>query len=258
MKTARSNFAVLIKKDMKELLKSSQLLVFLAVCTFFSILSPLSARYMPEVLAMVGETQNIIISIPEVTYRDALLQYIQNFSQLVVIVIIFLFMGSIAKEKDQGTMAYLLVKPVSRSQILLSKAVTANMLMLIGIIAAMVCTGIYTQILFSEFPAAAFIKGNVYLLLYYITITGITLAASSICKKPFTSAVAALGVWLFAGAVGSIPVVGQYSFTKLAEQAMLAFDSFPQQMPSVLGALVISITALALGIIFLERWEPAD
>ncbi len=258
MKISTGNFFILLRKDMDELLKSSQLLVFLAVCIFFSILSPVTARYMPEILAMFGETQNIIITIPEATYRDSLLQYIQNFSQIGIMVIIFLLMGSISREKEQGTMSFLLVKPVSRSQILLSKTASAYILMFIGIAAAMLLTGIYTKILFSEIPAAAFIKGNMYLLLYYMTVAAVTLAASSICRKPFTSAVAALGIWMIAAAAGSIPIVGKFSFSKLAEQAMLAFDSFPQQMHSVVGAVFVILAALSLGIAALNRWEPTD
>jgi ABC-type transport system involved in multi-copper enzyme maturation permease subunit len=49
------------------------------------------------------------------------MQYMKNFTQIGVIVIIFLAIGAVTKEKEDGALGFLLVKPISRTVFLLSK-----------------------------------------------------------------------------------------------------------------------------------------
>src|SRR5690554_6950068 len=113
----------LIHKELMEGFRSYRLLIWIIVCSFFGILSPLSAYYMPQMLSLLGSTQNIFLSLSEVTYRDAIEQYIKNFTQIGAIILIFLTMGSIAGEKQDGLLEFLLVRPVSVRAILVSKSI---------------------------------------------------------------------------------------------------------------------------------------
>ncbi len=253
-----SAFFALVKKDFTEVLRNSQMIVFVIFCAFFGILSPLSARYLPDILAMVGETQNIVIILPEVSYSDVIMQYVKNFTQIGPMVIIFICMGGIAKEKDQGTMAFILVKPVSRSAIVFSKFVIQGILMIVGTIAAMILTAIYTSILFGTFPLIDFILANLLLLCFFLTIMGITLGLSAIFEKPMVAGVSALGVWMVMAIFGSIPRIGLFSFTKLGEQFQLVSEGFSFHWQPVFGAVVLTLIFMLIGMRKFAHWEPLD
>jgi ABC-2 type transport system permease protein len=114
-------FILLISKELKEQWRSGRLLIMLAVFLFFGIVSPLTAKYMPDIISSMVKDQNITIQIPEATWKDAIGQFVKNISQMGVFIIILLSMGTVAKEKENGTASFLLVKPVSRNLFILSK-----------------------------------------------------------------------------------------------------------------------------------------
>jgi ABC-2 type transport system permease protein len=248
----------LLKKDFTEILRNSQMLVFLFFCAFFGILSPLTAHYLPKILAMVGETQNMIIQLPDVTYRDGMLQYVKNFTQIGTIIIIFLCMGGIAKEKDQGTMSFLLAKPVARPMILLSKLIIQGLLMVLGLTLAMLLALVYTLILFGSFPIGRFILGNVVLLWYFITIMGITVGISALCEKPMVAGVGSVTIWMLGALVGSIPRIGLFSFTKLSNQFNLVMEGFSVQWQPFFGSTLLLCIISIIGMVRLQHWEPND
>lgn len=75
------------------------MLILLAVFLFFGIASPLAAKFLPAMLPSIMKGQNIVIHIPEGTWKDAVAQFVKNISQIGVFIIIILSMGTIARER---------------------------------------------------------------------------------------------------------------------------------------------------------------
>jgi ABC-2 type transport system permease protein len=119
MKT--NQFGVLIHKELIEQIRSRRFIILVVVFIILGILSPLLAKYLPALLSSMMKDQNIYITVPESTWKDAIAQYTKNISQLGVLILILLNMGTVAKEKEIGTAVFLLVKPVSRNLFVLSK-----------------------------------------------------------------------------------------------------------------------------------------
>jgi ABC-2 type transport system permease protein len=252
-----NNIGILLWKEMTEGLRSYRILIWVMVCLFFGILSPLSAYYMPDILAMIGSTQNIALTLTEVTYRDAVDQYVKNFTQIGSIIMIFLAMGSVAGEKADGSLQFLMVRPISFHVILFAKIIALMAMVVLGIgIAALVCA-LYTQYLFPGFPLTLFIQSNLILLLYLLVIGVMTTSLSAMVSRPVTAGLASLGLWLVFSMLGSLGGAGWYSFTRLASEIIQVIEGFPISLKPFSSAILVILGSIEGALCVLSRWEPS-
>ena len=112
---------VLILKELRSNWRSFRYPAFLLVVTFFAILDPLMLKYMNEILANFATGIEIIA--PDPTPEDAFLSYLSDVSQIGILVLIFMAMGSVAREKETGVTGWLLSKPISRWKSLRNRSV---------------------------------------------------------------------------------------------------------------------------------------
>ena len=196
----------------------------------------------------------IILPIPTVT--DAYMQYVKNISQIGVLVVIFLTMGGVSKEKEQGTLAFLLVKPVSRGIYLLTKTTAHVVIFLVAYAAGFILMGIYTRIFFGSFPLSSFVVGNLLLGAYLVTILILTLSLSAMVKRPIGSGMLALIIWIVLSLMGNLPKIGTFLFPRLGADAMAVFSGGSTAWQPITGAVVISCLFLAVGYRMFRTWEP--
>ena len=140
----------LLRKDLREQVKTFRLWVVLALFLFFAITAPLLTRHLPDLLP---KTEQFEIIMAEPTPLDAAGQYAGYIIQVGVLLVILLGMGTIAGERSRGLLSMLLSKPVRRREILASKLLV-NGAMLVG--ALFLATALFygcTVLLFSYFPA---------------------------------------------------------------------------------------------------------
>jgi ABC-2 type transport system permease protein len=248
----------IIKKELLEMIRTSKLLIWAVVCMVFGIVSPLTAYYLPEILSTFGATENIVITFGNITYQDSVEQYIKNFSQIGTIVIILMTMGSVAGEKVDGSLQFLLVRPVGTIRILMAKIVSLLILLVIGLMGSMLTMGFYTWYLFPGFPVFRFVYANLFLLLYFFAIGTLTVSFSAAVGKPILAGVGALGIWLIASIAGAIRSIGAFSFVKLPEQVIQSIEGFPFEWQPTTGTLLLLCVSIIAGNALFKRWEPND
>ncbi|GAB4506321.1 MAG: hypothetical protein Kow00123_04590 [Anaerolineales bacterium] len=112
----------LLKKELVESWRTYRAVVLGVVFVVFGILSPAAARYMPDIFAAMDMQQGVVIQLPPPTVADANVQFVKNMSQIGAIVVILIAMGVVSRERDKGTVAFTLSKPVPRGAFLLAKA----------------------------------------------------------------------------------------------------------------------------------------
>lgn len=247
-----------VKKEIWEMVRTSRLLIWTIVCAIFGIISPLTAYYLPDILSVFGATQNVVITFGSITYQDSVEQYIKNFGQIGTIVLILMMMGSVAGEKADGSLQFLLVRPVGTLSILLAKLVSLFVLLLVGLLAAMLMMGVYTWYLFPDFPVIRFLYANFHLFLYFFTIGTITITLSASVRKPIVAGIGALGIWLLASIMGAIRSIGSFSFVKLTEQVVQSIEGFPFEWQPTVGAVTLLCILIWGGTALFKRWEPKD
>jgi len=68
-------FIYALRKELLEVVRTSKLIIMLAVMVAFGLASPLFARYTPEILSLIPETAILAEIIPEPTLLDAVSQF---------------------------------------------------------------------------------------------------------------------------------------------------------------------------------------
>ena len=250
-------FLTLLKKELREQRRTHRLLIFVAAFTLIGLLSPLVARYTPVLLRSIPDLPaGLAELIPDPSVKDALDQYVKNFSQIGLLLVIVLSMGLIAQEKERGTAAMLFSKPVRRASFVLGKWLAALASLLAGL--ALAATGclLYTWILFDPLPLAEFLALNALLAVFLGVYLTLALTGSALARSQAMGAVAAFGLVVLVLVLGSVPRLGDYLPGRLLAggEALVMGGTF-EAWPALLGSLALIGLALLGACLFIEREE---
>jgi ABC-2 type transport system permease protein len=200
---------VAFRKEWMELIRSYRLLVVAIVLVFFGLTSPLLAKFTPELMTLIP-TGGITIQMPPPTVADAFGQYIKNMAQFGIILALLLTMGAIAQEKDKGTAAMMLVKPLPRGAFLGAKFLGLAAIFAVSLAVAGIACYYYTLILFEAMDILHWLVLNVLLFVYTLVFVAITLFCSTVTKSQAAAGGIALGLMVILGLIGAIPGLGKY------------------------------------------------
>jgi ABC-2 type transport system permease protein len=202
------SFWIALSKELKEQWRSYRFLAAAVLLIAFGMLSPVLARYMRELFALIPNAAAIATVIPEQTIADAIGQYIKNLSQFGVLLALLLPMGSVVQEKERGTAAMLLSKPLSRGAFLLAKFAAHTLVFLVSLLIAGLAGYFYTLILFGSLPFGGWMAMNGLLLLYLLVYVALVLLFSTLARSQLLAVGMGFGVLILLGGVGAIPGVG--------------------------------------------------
>ncbi len=248
---------ILLKKELMEQMRTYKILIVGAVFLFFGLMSPLTAKFMPDIVEMVGVARNISLQLPEPTVSDAHAQYIKNISQLCTFILIFIFMGSVAQEKEKRSVEFLLVKPVKRTTFIAAKYVSHAILVWFGITVSFLIGSLYIAILFGNFDLVPFIKVNAILFLYIVVTTSATICFSTILKSQVGAGIAAFVAWIILSLASNIQHIGKYFPGKLIEESSAAGASMTPMWQPFLGAIFFIAVFVVAAIFSFRRWEAS-
>lgn len=136
-------FIALFKKETMEFNRTYKFLIVISVFMIFAIMSPLTAKFMPEILAQVLPKE-VADSFPAPSALDSWAQFFKNFSQIGLFVITLLFAGTIIHERNEGTLIILLTKGLRRSTVVFVKTIFSMLVWTVMYWAAFGVTYFYT------------------------------------------------------------------------------------------------------------------
>ncbi len=192
-----------LRKEWKYLLRSYRLLIVGIVLLFFGLTSPVLAKFTPELMTLIP-TGGITIQMPPPTVMDAIGQYVKNMGQFGVLLGLLLTMGVIAQEKDRGTAAMMLVKPLPRGTFLLAKFLGLAVMFAICLAIAGLAAYYYTYLLFEALNLLGWLVLNLLIFTYMLVIVSVTLLCSTLTRSQGAAvgiAIAAIVVGWFAGGI---------------------------------------------------------
>lgn len=249
-----TGLSVLIKKELKEQLRSYRLLIVCAVFVLFGLATPLMTKYLPELLKLAGE--DIVIEFPTPTAVQAMQEYADTMIQVGVLVAVLVTMGAIARERERGTAAMTLTKPVGRGAFVVAKLVAASITFAIAIVAGGVACYAYTFVLFEEANASGFLALNLLMALFFVVCLAVTLLCSSLFKNQLAAGGVALVTVIVLALVSAIPWIGPYTPGKLASWGMALVSESSDSAWRALGAsLVLIVSCVVLSWQTLQRKE---
>jgi ABC-2 type transport system permease protein len=250
-------FRTLLAKEFREQWRTWKMIVFMAVFLITGMISPVLAKYTPELLKMVPNLPaGLADIIPTPTMADSVVQYLKNTEQFGILLVILLTMGVVAQEKERGTAAMLLTKPVSRSAVILAKWLSGMTIVLTGLLADGLACLAYTAVLFEPIPFVAFWTLNLLLLVYLGVYLTIALTASTLARSQSVAAAGAFGGLIVLLILGSIPRLSDFMPGQLvAWGSSLVLKGDVTAWPAL--GVAIGIIALAL-FIACSRFEREE
>lgn len=185
-----SGFSVLLSKEILEAWRTRRLPVVALLFLIVGIISPLTARYLNEILAAaLGDQLPMVL--PEPTATMALEQLQKNLGQFGALAAIALAMGSVSGELDRGTAALVLAQPATRPAFLMAKLAAIALVLAICTLVAVAVAWIYTAILFEPLPIGGWLALAALAWLALLAWGAITFLASTATAS--TTAAAGLG-----------------------------------------------------------------
>lgn len=250
-----SALKTLLRKDMREQVKTYRLWVVLALFLFFAITAPLVTKHLPD---LIPKTEQFEIIMAEPTLVDAAAQYAGYIVQMGMLLVILLGMGTIAGERSQGLLPMVLSKPVRRRHVLASK-VLINGGMLVGalVLATAVFYG-YTVLLFAYFPAGGAALSIVPMAAFILFVLSLTVFWSVVTSSSITAGGLSLLSVLVLTAVpplfSSVKRFSPYYLMDAGKSIAVGGAGFGEVLPSLLvTAALIAALLWASAYIFEKR-----
>lgn len=253
-------FAIFLRKELRESARTNRLLVVGAIFAILGIISPLSAKYTPELLKSFGAgNSGVVLILPTPTVKDAIAQFIKNVAGTGIFVAILLPMGAVAREKERGTAAFVLTKPLSRLAFLTAKLVALGLTLTVGVAIGALATYWYTAILFTTIPVGGFLAASLLALLSLLVYASFTFLGSALMNAQLPAAGIGFAGWIAVSLLGVFPNLQQYTPAGLLDPAAkLALGQTPQHLwTSVMASVALLCVALLLAALSFRRQELA-
>lgn len=241
-----SNLVTFIKKEIIESLKTFKFLIIAFVFIFFGLASPLMAKYMPQIIGTFDS--NLAGVIPEPRIIDAYGQFFKNISQIAFIVMIIIFSGIVAQEKNKGTLVMILSKNIKRSTVILSKFIASSGLYTISYFVAVILCWIYSSLLFPGEKSSNMILSMGSMWLFGLLMISISILFSTLLKNSSMAAMGSFIAWIAITLIGSIPQIREYSPTIFTSKNLLIMQGVLDFNDLIIPAAISLIIIIGLQI----------
>ncbi len=245
---------IAFRKEWLELIRSYRLLIVAVVLVFFGLSSPFLTKYTPELMTLIP-TGNISISMPPPTIADAIAQYTKNMGQFGILLGLLLSMGAVAQEKDKGTAAMMLVKPLPRGAFLGAKFLGLAAMFAVALTLAAAACYYYTLLLFESMNILHWLVLNLLLLVYIFVIVAITLLCSTVTKSQAAAVGIAIALLVIGWLLGGVLQLGSYLPGELITWGMrlMQGDATPSWIALGVSLGLIFVPMLAAGLVFTRQ-----
>jgi ABC-2 type transport system permease protein len=185
-----------------------------------------------------------------------MVQYSKSIFQIGTLLLIYLSMGAISNEKDSGTAAFILVKPISRWEFVAAKFAAYWLSLLISLVLAAIACYFYTIILFEELPIKMFVCFNGLLLIYILTITSVTIFYSALLKSQMAVGITSFCSWVLLSVCSFNDFIGDYLPTKYLNGGLWFLKGLTLPWQPVLGSVILIAASFIGGTLVFRHWEP--
>lgn len=239
----------LLRKELLEQRRTMRLVIVGGLFLAFGILSPVIAKYTPEIIGALVPADQLPLVLPTPTLADAIGQFVKNVGGTLTLAAILLAMGLVASEKERGTAAFVLTRPAGRGAFIVAKM--AAVAITLGLAMALAGAGayVYTVWLFSAPPVVGFAEMCALLWLGQVVIAAITLLGSALVRSAVAAAAIGFAAYVGLTILSALPMIGPYTPMGLQGPAMsLALGADPGDLvgPIVVNVgLVVGATLLA-------------
>lgn len=195
-------------KELRQAWSTRRLLVVWAVFLIFGMVSPLLAKFTPEMLKAIEGAEMFADLIPKPTILDAITQYLKNISQFGFLLAVLLGMGAVVGEKERGVAPMVLSKPLPRWAFIASKFSAQILMYASGFVLSGLGAYYYTLFIFAPLDFGKFALLNGLLLLWLLSFVGLSLLASTLAGSTAAAGGIGLAFSIVLMLAGNLPGAG--------------------------------------------------
>lgn len=254
-----ANFMILLKKNLIEMVRNKRIIIFSVVFIFISIISALTAKFLPELISFLlqGIEMGEIIPLEKGTVADSYVQYIANMGEVSLLLVAIMFAGAIVKEKKTGTYQILKMNGVKDNEIVLSHFVSQIILVSISYILSVAAFVLLNILLFKQIMG---VRGFVVLLYIYLTLLttiSFSLFVSCLFKKGSKAYVFVILGYFIIGFLDVIPRINKinpFHLLSLSNQLMYYQDySLKENLITSISSLVIIVLLVIVSLFVVKN-----
>jgi ABC-2 type transport system permease protein len=247
---------VLVRKELLEQWRTLRLPLAAVIFGLIGLTSPLLARFTAEIIKAVASDQ-FQLNLPPPTVADSVDQLAKNLNQLGALIAILIAAGAVAPEKERGTAALLLVRPVSRAGFLLAKIGALGVTFAVSLVLALAAWWFYTLVLFEALPIGGVVALGILDWLFLMAWVSLTFLASTLTRS--TLAAAGLGVTalIVVGLLSIAPPLASWlpiGLVSVARAFALGLDAGDAWKP-IVGTVVLIVASIGLAWLSFRRQE---
>ncbi len=237
-----TGFSVMLKKELRGNLRTHRLLIVTAVFVVMGLGTPLLLKYMH----LLVPNEGVGIDLPVFTAFDVVGEYFSTLGQFGLVAAILVAMGAVAREREWGTAAMTLSKPVGTGVFILAKLVALAVVFGIAMLVGALGCYLYTAVLFHGVGGWEFLAGNLLVGLYLLVCIAVTLMTSCFFKNQLGCGAVALVLLIFLTAISAVPALRDYSPGALPSWGHGVVSGEGQE---AWGALAVSMALVVLSTI---------
>jgi ABC-2 type transport system permease protein len=243
-------FSVQLRKEWHELIATRRVLVVLVVMIVLGLLSPITAKVLPDLLKSMETDESIQVIVGEPTLRDAISQYTGNIGELAMFMVLLMSFITVVSERERGFMTLIFPHGLGRTTFILAKFTALASLIALGMIVGGIAAYLYTMILFEAPHLIGFMSMLALLYLYLLMFVAIGILGSTVGKSTGSAAGITFGLLMVVLIAGSL-----FSFapSKVLEWALaLGIHEAGQTHWTALlinGVVIIVSIALSCGVL---------
>lgn len=254
-----ANFMILLRKNIIEMIRNKKVLIFAIVFVAISLLSALSAKYLPVIfealLNDIEEASGGLIFFSS-TVVDSYVQFISNIGEMGVLLVAILFATSITKEKTKGTYNNLITYGVKDRDIVLAHYVSQLILITVCYLLSVAVLTVLNIVLFSQIMGLRGVVVLTYVYLLLVATLSFTLFCSCLCNKngkAYLLVILGYFVVSFLEVIPKVNVINPMHLLSLATELMYYPEYVvSEHVMSVIFSVVVS-ALLVVGAVFVSR-----
>jgi ABC-2 type transport system permease protein len=239
-----SSFFVLFRKEFKGQLRTYRFLIVIALFFIFGLGTPLLLKYLHALIP----AEDAVIGIPEFTAADAVQSYISSLGQLGLVAAILVAMGLVAGERESGTAAITLSKPVGRGSFIVAKLGALMVTFGTAVVVGSAGCYLYTVVLFGNPGGFNFFVASLLGALYLLFCLAVTVMYSSFVRSSIAAGGLSFVTLVAIAGTAGLPGIKYYSPGALVSWAEnVAMAGGPNPWWVLIVSVVLIITATVIG-----------
>jgi ABC-2 type transport system permease protein len=238
------------------LVRTRRLLAVVGVYVFFGLTGPLTATYLSEILSGLG-TEGIQVEFPDPIPADGVSQFIDNASQVGLVVVILVAASALAFDARREMAVFLRTRVRGVRAIVLPAYMVNAGAAVGGLVVGSLAAWYETTILLGPLPAVDMLAGMACGVLFLCFAVAIDALVAAIARGVLATAGVTLVALLSMAILGGLTPLGHWLPTRLAGAMpqLVRGAELSEYVPAAATTLGLTLSAVAGAIALAERRE---